>query len=60
LTQALREGIADYLASVVSGEIPNRERNAWARRARRGNGKGSCAIGSRCLPMAIRKPIVAS
>ena len=32
LNQALREGVADYLTSVVTGEIPNLERDAWARR----------------------------
>lgn len=31
LNQALREGVADYLTSVVTGEIPNLERDAWAR-----------------------------
>lgn len=32
LNQALREGVADYLTSVVTGEIPDLERDAWARR----------------------------
>jgi hypothetical protein len=31
LSQALREGVADYLASVVTGEVPRLERDAWAR-----------------------------
>jgi len=32
LSQALREGVADYLATLVTGEIPNLNRDAWARR----------------------------
>lgn len=31
LSQALREGVADYLASVVTGEVPDLDRDAWAR-----------------------------
>lgn len=31
LSQALREGVADYLASVVTGEVPSRDRDSWAR-----------------------------
>ena len=31
LSQALREGVADYLTSVVTGEVPNAGRDAWAR-----------------------------
>ncbi|MGZ7064305.1 MAG: gliding motility protein GldB-related protein [Candidatus Angelobacter sp.] len=31
LSQALREGVADYLASVVTGEVPDLTRDAWAR-----------------------------
>jgi len=31
LSQALREGVADYLASLVTGEVPNLHRDAWAR-----------------------------
>lgn len=31
LSQALREGAADYLASLVTGEVPDLERDAWAR-----------------------------
>lgn len=31
LSQALREGVADYLASLVTGEIPTPDRDAWAR-----------------------------
>ena len=31
LGQALREGVADYLASVVTGEVPDPDRDAWAR-----------------------------
>jgi len=31
LSQALREGVADYLASLVTGEVPRLERDAWAR-----------------------------
>ncbi|WP_426322559.1 hypothetical protein [Pseudoduganella sp. R-43] len=31
LSQALREGVADYLANLVTGEIPEPERDAWAR-----------------------------
>ena len=30
LSQALREGVADYLASLVTGEVPNRDRDVWA------------------------------
>jgi hypothetical protein len=31
LREALREGVADYLASLVTGEVPHLTRNAWAR-----------------------------
>ena len=31
LNQALLEGVADYLASLVTGEVPDRQRDAWAR-----------------------------
>lgn len=31
LNQALREGVADYLASLATGEIPELGRDAWAR-----------------------------
>ena len=31
LSQALREGVADYLATLVTGAIPHRDRDAWAR-----------------------------
>lgn len=31
LGQALREGVADYLATLVTGEIPVQQRDAWAR-----------------------------
>lgn len=31
LSETLREGVADYLASLVTGEIPDLERDAWAR-----------------------------
>jgi hypothetical protein len=31
LAQALTEGVADYLATLVTGEIPGQERDAWAR-----------------------------
>lgn len=31
LSQALREGVADYLATLVTGAIPRLERDAWAR-----------------------------
>jgi hypothetical protein len=31
LSQSLREGVADYLASLVTGEIPGPRRDAWAR-----------------------------
>ena len=31
LSQALREGVADYLASLATGEVPHLERDAWAR-----------------------------
>ena len=31
LSQALREGAADYLASLVTGEVPELKRDAWAR-----------------------------
>lgn len=31
LSQALREGVADYLATLVTGEVPNLNRDAWAR-----------------------------
>ncbi|KRC00899.1 MULTISPECIES: hypothetical protein [unclassified Duganella] len=31
LSQALREGVADYLATLVTGEIPTPARDAWAR-----------------------------
>jgi len=31
LSQALREGVADYLATLVTGAIPHQERDAWAR-----------------------------
>lgn len=31
LNQSLREGVADYLASLVTGEIPDAARDAWAR-----------------------------
>ncbi|MGK5024760.1 DUF2268 domain-containing putative Zn-dependent protease [Janthinobacterium sp. RB2R34] len=30
LNQALLEGVADYLASLVTGEVPDRQRDAWA------------------------------
>jgi hypothetical protein len=30
LSQALREGVADYLASLVTGEVPDLHRDAWA------------------------------
>lgn len=30
LNQALREGVADYLASLVTGEVPDLDRDAWA------------------------------
>jgi len=32
LTQSLLEGVADYLATLVTGEIPHLERDAWARK----------------------------
>lgn len=32
LNQALLEGVADYLATLVTGEIPHPDRDAWARR----------------------------
>lgn len=31
LSQALREGVADYLATLVAGAMPHLERDAWAR-----------------------------
>jgi hypothetical protein len=31
LNQALREGVADYLATLVTGAIPHLDRDAWAR-----------------------------
>jgi hypothetical protein len=31
LSQSLREGVADYLATLVTGAIPHLERDAWAR-----------------------------
>lgn len=31
LSQSLREGVADYLASLVTGEVPRLDRDAWAR-----------------------------
>lgn len=31
LTQALEEGVADYLATLVTGTIPHQDRDAWAR-----------------------------
>ncbi|KQV45161.1 basic secretory protein-like protein [Massilia sp. Root335] len=31
LSQALREGVADYLATLVTGAIPHLDRDAWAR-----------------------------
>lgn len=31
LGQALLEGVADYLATLVTGEVPQAQRNAWAR-----------------------------
>lgn len=31
LNQALREGVADYLAHLATGEMPTPERDAWAR-----------------------------
>lgn len=31
LSQALREGVADYLASLASGEVPILDRDKWAR-----------------------------
>lgn len=31
LSQSLREGVADYLASLVTGAVPNLDRDAWAR-----------------------------
>ena len=31
LTQSLLEGVADYLASVVTGEVPHLDRDTWAR-----------------------------
>jgi hypothetical protein len=31
LSQALREGVADYLANVVTGEMPKPDRDTWAR-----------------------------
>lgn len=31
LSQALLEGVADYLATLVTGEVPNPQRDAWAR-----------------------------
>lgn len=31
LNHSLREGVADYLASVVTGEVPDLRRDAWAR-----------------------------
>lgn len=30
LNQALLEGVADYLASLVTGEVPDRQRDGWA------------------------------
>jgi len=31
LSQSLREGVADYLASLTTGEVPHLDRDAWAR-----------------------------
>lgn len=31
LSQALREGVADYLATLVTGAVPHLDRDAWAR-----------------------------
>jgi len=31
LSQALLEGVADYLATLVTGEVPDRPRDTWAR-----------------------------
>jgi predicted metalloprotease with PDZ domain len=31
LSQSLREGVADYLATLVTGEVPQLDRDAWAR-----------------------------
>ncbi|TQK11770.1 hypothetical protein FBX97_1719 [Herbaspirillum sp. SJZ107] len=31
LSEALREGVADYLTSLVTGEVPELSRDAWAR-----------------------------
>ncbi len=31
LSQALREGVADYFAALVTGEVPDARRDAWAR-----------------------------
>ena len=31
LSQALREGVANYLAGLVTGEVPDQSRDAWAR-----------------------------
>jgi hypothetical protein len=31
LSQALREGVADYLASLVTGDVPDLTRDAWGR-----------------------------
>jgi hypothetical protein len=31
LSQSLREGVADYLAALVTGAVPNLDRDAWAR-----------------------------
>jgi hypothetical protein len=31
LSQSLREGVADYLASLVTGAVPQLDRDAWAR-----------------------------
>ena len=31
LSQSLREGVADYLATLVTGEVPHLDRDAWAR-----------------------------
>jgi hypothetical protein len=31
LSQSLREGVADYLASLVTGAVPHLDRDAWAR-----------------------------
>lgn len=30
-SQALREGVADYLATLVTGAVPHVDRDAWAR-----------------------------